>query len=77
MEEIIQAKLIKKRLLLITKFLRIRKRGKQKLISSSSTILIFEIFLQTIKENLWRKQLSVGNTKSNYKGIIAMKEQTS
>lgn len=29
-----------------------KKKGKQKLISSSSIILIFEIFLQTIKENL-------------------------
>lgn len=29
-----------------------RKKEKQKLISSSSIILIFEIFLQTMKENL-------------------------
>lgn len=49
--KIIRAKLIKKRLPLIIRFLRIRKKGKQKLTSSLSTTLIFEIFLQTIEEN--------------------------
>ncbi len=61
---------------LIIKSLRIRKKEKQTLISNLSTILIFEIFLRTIKGNLWRKQSSVGNIKNNYRGIIAMKEQT-
>ena len=54
-----------------------KKKGETKIDKQFEYNTYIRDFLQTIKEKLQRKQLSVGNTKNNYKDIIVMKEHTS
>lgn len=53
-----------------------KKKGKTKIDKQFEYNTYIRDFLPIIKENFWRKQLSAGNTKSNYKGITAMNGQT-
>ena len=53
-----------------------KKKGKTKIEKQVEYNIYIRDFLRIIRENPWKKQLRVGNIKSNYKGITAMNDQT-